>query len=612
MDNSIRIKVAALGATLVLSLCTATPIIAASQQSDPAGPPAAEDVPGKALGLQKQSNGSVKSQGQINGKGDGMVNAPFYDGEPPVITPPTDLTIEATGKLTSVDLGTASATDNVDTNLTITNDAPSLFPLGTTTVTYSSTDMFGNTGTAIQAVTVVDTTAPLITMPGNISLEATGPLTSATLGTASASDAVDGSVAVINDAPAFFPVGITTVTYTSTDSAGNKAVATQTVTVTDTTAPVISAPANVTIEATANTTAVAIGTASATDLVDGTVAVANNAPTAYPVGVTTVTYSATDAAGNSSTAVQTITVTDTTPPVIQVQNSAVTVEAASPSMAVDLGIVTASDIVDGTITPSSDAPATFALGVTTVTWTATDAAGNGSTATQLVTVQDTTPPAISAPAAVVADSDTGQPITVAIGSATATDAFMPVSISNDAPAAFPLGDTTVIWTATDANGNNATATQLVTVNDRSIFASLPPDPGEAGKATLEGIDSDNDGVRDDVQRWIVMTYPDSEKTRAALIQRTKTMQLFLTDADDSNRTHMNAIKMSKDYDCLSYINMEGAYDISREHKAIFLNTYLRSKTWLQADKHLSGYMFEMLPYQQWKQACQFNPDEMTN
>jgi len=34
---------------------------------------------------------------------------------------------------------------------------------------------------------------------------------------------------------------------------------------------------------------------------------------------------------------------------------------------------------------------------------------------------------------------------------------------------------------------------------------LPPNPGEAGKATLQGIDSDNDGVRDDIQRYIALT-----------------------------------------------------------------------------------------------------------
>lgn len=145
-----------------------------------------------------------------------------------------------------------------------------------------------------------------------------------------------------------------------------------------------------------------------------------------------------------------------------------------------------------------------------------------------------------------------------------------------------------------------------------MLANLPHDPGEAGKATLEGIDSDGDGVRDDVQRWIAMTYPDSEKTRAALTQRTKTMQQFLLDADNSKATYLNAVQMSEDYDCLSYINMDASYDISREHKAVFLNTYLRSKMWLNADRQLSGSMFEMTPYNQWKSTCDFDPDAMAN
>ena len=36
--------------------------------------------------------------------------------------------------------------------------------------------------------------------------------------------------------------------------------------------------------------------------------------------------------------------------------------------------------------------------------------------------------------------------------------------------------------------------------------TLPPDPGEEGKKTLLGIDVNNNGVRDDVERWIYMTY----------------------------------------------------------------------------------------------------------
>lgn len=48
------------------------------------------------------------------------------------------------------------------------------------------------------------------------------------------------------------------------------------------------------------------------------------------------------------------------------------------------------------------------------------------------------------------------------------------------------------------------------------MANLPPDPGEAGKLTIDGIDADKDGVRDDVQRFIHETWPDSERARKAL------------------------------------------------------------------------------------------------
>jgi hypothetical protein len=72
-----------------------------------------------------------------------------------------------------------------------------------------------------------------------------------------------------------------------------------------------------------------------------------------------------------------------------------------------------------------------------------------------------------------------------LGDASASDiASPPVSVSNDAPSAFPLGDTTVTWTAIDASGNVATAEQTVTVVDTtaptltvSVSPSLlwPPD-----------------------------------------------------------------------------------------------------------------------------------------
>jgi hypothetical protein len=53
---------------------------------------------------------------------------------------------------------------------------------------------------------------------------------------------------------------------------------------------------------------------------------------------------------------------------------------------------------------------------------------------------------------------------------------------------------------------------------------LPPDPGQSGKQTLEGMDSDGDGVRDDVQRYIAFSHPMSPERRAPLSQYAKALR----------------------------------------------------------------------------------------
>jgi hypothetical protein len=67
-----------------------------------------------------------------------------------------------------------------------------------------------------------------------------------------------------------------------------------------------------------------------------------------------------------------------------------------------------------------------------------------------------------------------------------------------------------------------------------ISTTLPPDPGEAGKATLEGLDSDHDGVRDDLQREIVFMYPDRDEVRRLLRAEMKIKQQILTTSGDHN------------------------------------------------------------------------------
>src|SRR6185503_10384039 len=95
--------------------------------------------------------------------------------------------------------------------------------------------------------------------------------------------------------------------------------------------------------------------------------------------------------------------------------------------------------------------------------------GNTATCTQLVTVTENTPPSITCPADINTTANTGCTATgVALGAPTVSDNCAGViTVTNDAPAAYPVGVTTVTWTATDVAGNTATCTQLVTVTDNT-------------------------------------------------------------------------------------------------------------------------------------------------
>jgi hypothetical protein len=128
----------------------------------------------------------------------------------------------------------------------------------------------------------------------------------------------------------------------------------------------------------------------------------------------------------------------------------------------------------------NDAPSTgFPLGQTLVTWTATDAMQAIATDTQTVTVRDTIPPSLSVPEDVTAMQQSGQETTaVELGVATATDTVdeRPTITNNAPPNGFPLGETRVTWTATDASGNRTSDVQLVSVTAaaaESCSALLP-------------------------------------------------------------------------------------------------------------------------------------------
>ena len=173
----------------------------------------------------------------------------------------------------------------------------------------------------------------------------------------------------------------------------------------------------------------------------------------------------------------------------------------------DYGTATVVDN-SGTALITNDAPGSFPLGETTITWSATDASGNTVTATQIITIEDTTPPDITAPADVTAEA-TGTLTVVPIGMATATDNYDPNPvITNNATESFPTGDTLVTWTATDSLGNQASATQTITIT-----------PPETITATITNTSTPNGGTHTstDISYTVTFNKPVTGFTRTDII-----------------------------------------------------------------------------------------------
>ena len=421
------------------------------------------------------------------------------DTTPPVLANvPASQTVEATGPSGAVvTYANPTATDLVDANPTITSTPPSgsTFPLGSTTVTVMATDHSGNSTSAHFTIAVQDTTPPVLAnVPANLTVTATGPAGAVvTYPRATATDLVDANPTITSTPPSgsTFPLGSTTVTVMATDHSGNSTSAQFTINVQDTTPPVITnVPQNQTVEATGPSGAViTYASPTATDLVDPSPTITSTPPSGstFPLGTTTVTVTATDHSGNSTSAHFTIAVQDTTPPVLANVPASQTVEATGPSGAVvTYASPTATDLVDPnpTITSTPPSGSTFPLGSTTVTVMATDHSGNSTSAHFTIAVQDTTPPVLANVPANLTVTATGPAgAVVTYPNATATDLVDPNPTITSTPpsgSTFPLGSTTVTVMATDQSGNANSATFTVTV-----LAPTPTPPQVIGIASVQ-------------------------------------------------------------------------------------------------------------------------------
>ena len=298
----------------------------------------------------------------------------------------------------------ATATDNIDGTVPVTTSGEvDTSTLGNYTVTYTASDSSNNSTTETRSISVVlqpDTTPPVITLIGESTMTIIQGGEYIEQG-ATAIDNIEGIVPVtISGEVNTSTVGNYAVTYAASDSLNNSSTKTRSISVVlqpDTTAPVITLIGESTMTIIQGGEYIEHG-ATATDNIDGTVPVTTSGEVdTSTLGNYTVTYTASDSSNNSTTETRSISVVlqpDTTPPVITL--------IGESSMTILLGEqyveegATAIDDRDGEVdvitTGSVD---TNIVGNHVITYTATDAANNTSTATRTVTVSTTQRPFIT-------------------------------------------------------------------------------------------------------------------------------------------------------------------------------------------------------------------------
>jgi hypothetical protein len=411
-----------------------------------------------------------------NNTGVSSFTVKVQDTTAPVLVVPDDITAEAVDANGAPVSYAASANDVVSGAIlpACTPPSGSIFPLTTSPVNCTATDAANNSVSAGFNVIVRDTTPPVLTLPASFDVEATGAAGAAVDYPTSALDAVSGSTAVTCSpaAGSVFPLGETTVSCTSADGSGNVGGGSFVVTVKDTTAPNLVVPPDQRLEATSPAGAAATFGASATDAVDANPLVACSATSGatFPLGTTTISCTARDAAGNEAQGSFVIIVEDTTAPTLNGVPPGGTVEATGPGGIVANFTVTASDIADPDVTASCipSAGTTIPLGITNFTCTATDDSGNTATAAFAITVVDTTPPVLTVPDSQVLEATSPSGAAATFAAAGAVDVVDPApTVSCDAlsGATFPLGTTTVTCTAVDFTGNSVQAGFTIQVRD---------------------------------------------------------------------------------------------------------------------------------------------------
>jgi gliding motility-associated-like protein len=441
------------------------------------------------------------------------ITAPTFD----VSSLPQDVTLECSDNIPNLEDIILTATDNcsdvsdiiITPSEVITNQDDECSNNYTVTRTWIANDCAGNSIEHVQVITVVDSSAPVLSaLPANATVECDSIPNADVL---TATDNCDLTLDVNFDEQIVAdPNGCATNytihrTWTVTDCAGNTTEHVQVITVEDNSVPVLSGdiPVDVTVECDG------IPEAAILTVEDNC---GNNIPIAFTEVLTenddecannyimTRTWTVTDCAGNSTQHVQIITVEDNTAPTFDVSSlpQNVTLECSDNIPNLEDAVVTAtdncSDVSDIIITPSEeitnqddDCSNNYTI---TRTWIANDCAGNSIEHVQIITVVDNTAPVFdvsSLPQDVTLECSDNIPnledviLTATDNCADVSDIIITPSeiFTNQDDDCSNNYTITRTWVANDCAGNSIEHVQVITVVDNTapVFdvSSLPQD-----------------------------------------------------------------------------------------------------------------------------------------
>lgn len=390
--------------------------------------------------------------------------------------------------------------------------------IGANTVTLTVEDISGNQATATAVITIEDKTLPVADAQNvvvELDASGNGAVSPDAVNNGSSDNCTANEALVLSLDKTDFTcadLGTHPITLTVQDASGNTATATAEIEIQDVTAP-IAATKNIEVALDANGTATITADGvndnsrdNCTEKVDLTLSLDQSTFTCADLGLNNVNLTVTDASGNQSSAQAEVTVVDRIAPVavaiqVTVQLDETGTVQVTPQMVNDSSTDNCTATGDLELSLGKTDFTCAEMGANTVTLTVTDLSGNTATTTAVVTVEDKLAPVATAQNLTVQLDATGNASIAASdinsGSSDNCTAGQNLVFAQDKTdfTCVDMGANMVTLTVTDASGNQATTTAVVTVQDVTppvaIAQNLTVQLGDNGAVTISAESVDN-------------------------------------------------------------------------------------------------------------------------